>query len=276
MHRLLLIQSVCLAVLCQGCGAPTKSAGEVASLFARSSKSLQDKVSELCKALQIRDEIPTLKNLSLETDNCKSAGLWALDYKKIDTFVFSGVDDVSPKKNDKIIHLGTRSQVWLNRSLLEFAASVSSLMKKKSSEASAGAIALPDSGDGKLSGLATTTMTQLGQPMFNLDTLKFNTKINFKLSGIVTADHDLTIDGQLIDDAFAVTVKTTEDKTLKQSVMKDFRVLVLVIPHAGDVYLDMFVDLNAHNVGLETVFREQLKAALGSGLKGVIDSFMQL
>jgi hypothetical protein len=264
-----------LGFFCAGCGAPTKSAGDVAHLFEGDGATLQAKVDQLCTTLRSRTTAPTLQNLAVDPGSCGSAGVMALDFKKIDKFAFQGVDEAGTG-NGKLIHVAARSQVWLNKSLLGFATAVSGALKKKNGEAGVGPIEMPDSSGGKLGGLATTQLTQLVKPTFDLETLKFTTKINLKLSGIVTADHDLDIDGQLLDGAFAVTVKTTADREKTRSILKNFNALILIVPHAGDVYLDLFVDLNAYDFGIESVFREQLKAALGSGLKGAIDSVMQL
>jgi hypothetical protein len=40
--------------------------------------------------------------------------------------------------------------------------------------------------------------------------------------------------------------------------------------------MDMFVDLNVHNLGAEQLFQDQIKSFLSTGMKGVVDSLMQL
>ena len=75
---------------------------------------------------------------------------------------------------------------------------------------------------------------------------------------------------------FAVTIKTTEDRTFKQSLVQNFTVVMLIVPHASDLYMDMFVDLNIHNPGLETLVKEQVDTFLSTGLKAAIDSLMAL
>ena len=94
------------------CGAPNKSAGEVAHLFASGSESLQSKENSLCTQLQSRDAAPTVKGLTIDLNGCRDAGLSALDYKKVDGFHFVGLEDDVTSKDEKIIHRSVRSQIW--------------------------------------------------------------------------------------------------------------------------------------------------------------------
>ena len=259
------------------CGAPNKSAGDVAHLFEGSSESLQSKENALCVALQARDTAPTVKGLNIDLAGCKDAGLAALDYKKVDSFHFVGLDDDINSKDEKIIHRSVRSQIWLNKSLLGFASAISNQMKKKAeSGGNVGEVELADSAGGKLQNIAKTKITVIKEPKFDLENFSFNALINLNISGIITGDHDIEVDGKLIDNMFAVTIKTTEDRTFKQSLLQNFTAVILIVPHASDLYMDMFVDLNIHNPGLETLVKDQIDTFLSTGLKAVIDSMMAL
>jgi hypothetical protein len=259
------------------CGAPNKSAGEVAHLFESGSESLQSKENSLCSQLQTRDTAPTLKGLRIDLDGCKDAGLAALDYKKVDGFHFIGLDGDINSKDEKIIRRSVRSQIWLNKSLLGFASAISNQMKKKAERGdNTGEVKLDDSAVGKLQNIAKTKITVIKEPKFDLENFSFNALINFNISGIITGDHDIEVDGKLIDNMFAVTIKTTEDRTFKQSLIQNFTAVILIVPHASDLYMDMFVDLNIHNPGLDTVVKDQIDTFLGTGLKAVIDSLMAL
>jgi len=259
------------------CGAPNKSAGEVAHLFDSGSQSLQQKESALCRELQNRDTAPTVKNLKIDLDGCRDAGLAALEYKKVESFHFVGLDDDVQSKDEKIIHRSVRSQIWLNKSLLGFAAAISDQMKKKAnSGANVGEVQLSDSAAGKLQNIAQTKITVIKEPKFDLKEFSFNALINFNISGLIAGDHDIEIDGKLIDNMFAVTVRTTGDRTFKQSLLQNFTAVILIVPHAGDLYMDMFVDLNIHNPGLETLIKDQVDIFLSTGLKAAIDSLVAL
>lgn len=260
-----------------GCGAPNKSAGDVAYLFEGESTTLQSKENSLCSTLQNRDEAPTTKNLSIDLGGCVDAGKIALEYKKIDGFYFVGLDGDAAKE-EKVIHRSVRGQVWLNKSLLGFASAISGQMKKKAESGNnTGEVALGDSAKGQeLQNVAKTTITVIEEPKIDVKDLSFKGLINFKVSGIIEADHDIEINGRLIENSFAVTVKTTADREYKQSIIKNFTAVILIVPHASDIYMDMFVDLNIHNPGLETLFKEQVNTFLSTGLKSAIDSLMNL
>lgn len=263
--------------LMAGCGAPNKSAGDVAYLFEGESTTLQSKESSLCNSLQTRDEAPTVKNLDIDLGGCVDAGKAALDYKKVDGFYFVGLENDS-SKDEKIIHRSVRGQVWLNKSLLGFASAISGQMKKKAEAGNnTGEVSLNDSAKGQpLQNVAKTTITVIEEPKIDVKDLSFKGLINFKVSGIIEADHDIEMYGKLIDNSFAVTIRTTEDREYKQSIIKNFTAVILIVPHASDIYMDMFVDLNIHNPGLETLFKEQVNTFLSTGLKSAIDSLMDL
>ena len=263
--------------LLASCGAPNKSAGEVAHLFESGSESLQSKESSLCNQLQTRDSAPTVKGLNIDLAGCKDAGLAALDYKKADSFYFVGLEGDTDSKDEKIIHRSVRSQIWLNKSLLGFASAISNQMKKKAESGdNTGEVKLDDSAGGKLQNIAKTKVTVIKEPKFDLEKFSFNALINFKVSGVISADHDIEVDGMLIDNMFAVTIKTTEDRTFKQSLIQNFTAVILIVPHASDLYMDMFVDLNIHNPGLEALVKDQIDTFLSTGLKTTIDSLMAL
>ena len=259
------------------CGAPNKSAGEVAHLFETGTDSLQTKENNLCTQLQTRDAAPTVKGLSIDLNGCRDAGLAALEYKKVDGFHFVGLEDDVSSKDEKIIHRSVRSQIWLNKSLLGFASAISNQMKKKAeSGGNTGEVQHSDSAANKMQNIAKTKVTIIKEPKIDLKDFSFNALINFNVTGVINGDHDIEIDGKLIDNMFAVTLKTTEDRTFKQSLLQNFTAVILIVPHASDLYMDMFVDLNIHNPGLETLVKDQIDTFLSTGLKAAIDSLMAL
>lgn len=264
------------------CGAPTKSAGDVAGLFSTSTASLQEKVDNLCEELRTRSEPPTVQGLNIKLDSCDAAGTAALDYRKIGTaedypdgFYFTeGSKKADTEK--EILHKSMRGQVWLNKSLLGLAQAVASKMKANEGLGD-GELAIPDSAEGGgVSGLATPKITILEKPTFSVDDLKFDMKINLNITGIIEADHDIQISGQMINNSFAVTVATTKDQPYEKSLIRSFNVVMFIIPHAQDVYLDLFADLYIHKPGLDAAVEDNVNKFLGTGLKSAIDSLMTL
>lgn len=283
MIRTLAIFTILVSGLGLGaCGAPTKSAGDVAGLFSGESVSLDDKTAKLCSALRTRTESPSVQDLSMSLDSCGDAGKSALNYAQIGTtgypdgFHFTDYGSSGGESKEKIIRKTMRGQVWLNKTLLGFAQAVSSKMKSNEG-LGVGELNLPDSAGGRsMSGLVTPKLTILEKPKFDMVNLAFSMKINLKVTGIVTADHDIAIDGRLIDDAIAVTVRTTADKTYKESIAKKFTAALLIVPHASDVYVDIIADIEVHDPGFGAAVEDNVTKFLGSGLKSAMDSLVAL
>lgn len=265
------------ASMLTACGAPTKSASDVAGLFQGSGVSLQEKTNALCNELAKRTQPPMTSDLNVDLGGCADAGKAAVNLKEIDSFYFQGLDK-NPPSADKVIRTSARAEVWLNKSLLGLASGLSSMMKKKKGGNNTGVLSLPDGNAGGkgLQGLVTPTIEVIEEPQMNVEDLEFSMKIRLILTGIVEADHIIAIDGKLIDNAIAVTVKTTEDRPFELSILQNFQAVILIIPHASDVYMDLFVDLNVHDIGAKKLFEGQIQSFLGTGLKGVIDSTLNI
>lgn len=264
------------ASMLTACGAPTKGASDVAGLFQGSGIALQDKATALCAELSKRSEAPTTQGMNIDLGGCGEAGKAALNYKEIDSFYFLGLDQNTPVENG-VIHTKARAEIWLNKSLLGLAGALSGMLKKKEGGGNTGALSLPDSSGGKdISGLVTPKIEIIEEPKMNVEDLQFSMKIRLTLTGIVEADHIIAIDGKLIDNAIAVTIQTTEDRPIELSILKNFQAVILIIPHASDVYMDLFVDMNVHDIGAKSLFESQIKSFLGTGLKGVIDSTLNI
>lgn len=274
MKRLAIVAFTSASLL--SCGAPTKSASDVAGLFQGSGTSLQEKTTSLCNQLAKRSNPPTTQGLTLNLEGCGDAGKAAVNYKEIDSFYFTGLDENNNVEKD-VIHTSARGQVWLNKSLLGLAGALSKMMKKKQNGENTGELSLPDSSGGKgLQGVVTPKIEVLEEPKMNVENLEFSMKIRLTLTGLVEADNVIEINGKLIDNAIGVTIKTAEDREIKQSIIKNFQAVILIVPHASDVYLDMFVDLNVNSVGADGLFKSQIQSFLGTGLKGVIDSTLNI
>lgn len=268
----LLLPLMALTVI--GCGAPVKSAGEVSSLFDSTATTLQDKVGIICRELQNRTEAPTTNNLGVEVNGCGDAGLAALNYREITAFQFLGLEgEVPPKDKTKVIQKAVRGQIWLNKDLLGFATALAT--KFKNAKNQAGALAADDSGK-KMENIIKFNIDQKEPFKFDAAKMELGAKIGIKATGIVELDNELVVSGKLINDAFAVTIKTTGDQVVEKSLIKSISGLVLVVPHAGDVYIDMFLDLQIHNLGLASIFREQIQGLMSDGLKKIADTALAL
>ena len=128
-----------------------------------------------------------------------------------------------------------------------------------------------------MSGLAKP---KIKQSNVKLDTQKFafSMDIEFKLTGVIDVDLDLEIRGALVDNSFAVTIRSTNKPKYEQSIVRDLNVVAVVIPHASDIYMDVFVNLSLYKFGdlVDKTIEKQVQTFMGSGIKSMVDSAMQL
>ena len=129
-HTVLIAVSLSIVA---GCGAPVKSAGDVAPIFDLHGVSLQSHVNNLCSQLAKRQSAPRLDIISNSKNACGKAGNIAQDYKKMDKFYFTGLstENFSDNNGSEILQMETRSQVWLNRSLIGLIATISDTLEEK-------------------------------------------------------------------------------------------------------------------------------------------------
>jgi hypothetical protein len=273
MARAPLIVTLLAALVATGCGAPAKSAGDVAYLFETPPGTLQDKVDGVCDELKSRDKAPTLSGLSINIDGCGNAGLMALNYSELDDFKFLGIENADDEKADEI-RKTVRTQFWLNKTLLGFASSISG--KFTGGENKIGIVDGPPS-DKKLDSLIKTELNQIEPFHFDSQSFELGALLNVKASGIAKIDNDIRIDGKMLNGSFAVVIQTTEDKPTKESMIKSIGGLILIVPYASDIYLDMYLDITVNNEsGLKSIFRRVITGVLSDNMKKIADTLLTL
>jgi len=277
-----------LSLLLVACGAPTKSASSVSSIFTES-RTLQGVASEICSDLESRTEAPTLQNFKMKVLGCQRVGEGALDYTGIKSFGFVNLDgtvsevaassasapSVKPKssENPPTITRQNRAQIWLNKSILDMAKTLTAYMKQNAS-VGAGEIKLPNSGLSDLANLANLSINMIEKPTLDIQNLSFSMKLKIAITGIIKVTQTINVDGKLINNAFALTIKSGEEMPYAKSLIKNLEVMVLVIPFADDIYLDMFSNVEAYDMGVKAVLTSQLDSFWSTGLKGIIDSVL--
>jgi len=180
------------------------------------------------------------------------------------------------KKEEKVFRKNIRTQVWLNKSLLGLA---TVLGKKIASgqDLPLGNLDIADSGIGKdFSKLLKLDIEVTKKPALDTKELSFSMALSVKASGVASIENDIVIAGRLIreNNTFLVTIKTTKDQVYEKSLLQSFSGMILIVPYAGDVYLDMILDMNIHNFGFTGAIDSQLNPILGAALKKGIDGFL--
>lgn len=260
-----------MLVLVSSCGARLKSADQVAGMFAEA-KSLGEKVDSLCTTLRGRGQAPYLKDIGLSDDACSKAGQQAQNLKllKNNAIGFSAIRSDGQKfststtglGSDQTQRLQTRVELWLNRSILGVVSMLLPLIGKKD--------ALAPSSTAKEDFEAKV----IGEPEFDAKT--FKAKIVLELTsrkdqnGQVDINNRVVVNAQLFDKQFgAATVESVEDMPKEKSFIKNIHVLVLMVPHASDIYLDIVTDMTLHSFGVDEAVKDQFLNTLSQAFKKI-------
>ncbi len=269
------VAAIHLAV--SGCGARLKSADAVSSNFA-SAKSLGDKVGALCTTLRERKKPPYLADIDLADDACTRAGQQAQDVKtlvaKNENIGFSAIRSDGEKFSTSTTGLGgeqtqrlqTRVELWLNRSILGIVRLLLPMLKDKSKGGLLGDSAAQDDEEFKIK--------VIGEPEFDAKEFKFAATIELTSrkedNGQVDISNRVKVTAQLFDKQYgAATVETTEDTPKEKSFIKSAKVLLLMVPHDQDIYLDIVTDITLHSFGVNEAVKNQFLTTLSK-------SFMQI
>ena len=168
-----------------------------------------------------------------------------------------------------------RAQVWVGRKFLSFGLTIISHIQ----DGSLMAMGNPDSywsennGSGAaMSGLLKPKITQLMEPRIDLSDMTVTTKMNFLVSGLVSINNDLEIDGVLLGEGAALTVATPVEAASKDSFLKSFSVLILIMPYADDVYMDLILRAKIFDLGTRSI----LPQVVGTALKVMIGKLLSI
>jgi len=257
-----------------GCGAPTKSAGDVAGLFNGTGATLGDKMNLVCSDLRERSASPNLDGLSLTDDDCQAAGRAAQNYRQLTTFQFANVStqSITGTKGDKTVQISTRGQVWLNKGLVGLVGAFAKSME--GSAGKSGAVSLPGSSFG--GDLVKPTIEVTDKIAFDQQAKEFSGAVKFHLEGAITVDNEIKVGGKIFTDAVAARIESTEDREYKDSLLKNIKAVVIIIPFAGDVYVDFVLQLEVHSIGPDAMIGGALQEALSGGMKTMLDGMLSL
>jgi hypothetical protein len=263
--------------LLASCGAPLQHASDVASIFSVAPPSVGDLASSICANLAKRQVAPTTQGMSLQIGDCKTAGTSAVNYNDVTAFNFTDLPgaSVASQANADVFSKSIQTQVWLNRQIPDLLPLAIQLMQKGGLKP--GPVNLPDSATKAFTGLVTPVITITSAPQFNLNDMTFGANMNLTTSGVVAIAVDLVISGKIFNNGIAVTITTAKpDPPYSQSFLKAFEVVVLVIPYAKDIYVEMDVKMDIYNVGVNGVLDSKINSLFGSGLKTMLDAVVNV
>jgi hypothetical protein len=221
-----------------------------------------------------------MSKASLSDEECARSGQGADNYKSVtDKFHFEGLESQVTKESGKdILHIKTRGKVWLNHNILNLALKLTNaLQARRNGGADPFSKPAPSGAGGdKLANLIKTKVTELKKLEFDQTTKKFGGKINLTAEGLATLNNDIDIMGQIFEDSIAMNVNSSNQVDFKNSILRDVSAVGIITPYANDVYLDFTFEINVHSIGLNNVLTSKIEAALGSSLKGILDSLLKI
>lgn len=268
-----------VAGLMLSCGAKLKTADQVSHIF-KNTQSLDDKVLNLCGVLQKRSSAPTLVGVSLADDLCgRPAGLSAQqlrDLKADEGVGFANVvaEHETQSSNtggisdpNKFCILKTRTQIWVNRSLISLLQLVMPMLKEKSDS---------NTNDGKPKKF---NFAVIGKSEFDKDNWTFHVEFNLtstkEQNGSVNIANRFVADAQLFDKVGAATVETAGETDSKTSLLNKGKILAVAIPHAGDIYLDIITDLRLHDYGVCESMKKEVTKTISDALKMIPETLQE-
>lgn len=275
-----------------GCGAPTKPASAVSSLFGQST-SLQAIQTPLCQKLAERTEAPSTKGMVMQIGDCSLAGEGAQNLSQVSSFKFVNIDGSaidtsaqstskstevanirSPNPNDpKVINRAYRAQIWLNKSVFDLAGIFSEFMKKNKG-VTAGEVKIPSGPLERLKNLAVQKVSLVRPPVLDIANLSMDASIEMEMSGVAKMYQQIDISGRLIDNSFAVVARSSNGLPYDKSIVHSSEAVIIITPYAGDTYIDFFLSMNLYDFGLRSIVDEQLNSILATILKSALDSFL--
>ena len=296
------------ALYVQACGAPAKSASDVQASLDSIDVSLETKLQLACSDLMNADE-PSLQGADLKTGDCKIDQSKVANYETHGTMKFYEPDTEtvydSGGKDQMAIY--RRGQIWLSHDLVELAAKGHCVLSKvdelkdaingvngecdgeNSTKSSGGSGGGSDAGSGGggiggigsilggggLSSLVNIEIEPIGEPDMNLEAGVITGEVDVKISGAAEVDAGLRYSAGSVGRNIAVVLKTVRAGT-KSSLLKNLSLAVIVIPHAGDVYVDAMFGAQLANIGVQGIINGILDDMLGGIVTGMMEKVILL
>jgi len=271
---------VCTAIALQtfGCGPRLKRASDVSYLFSSAPKSIEAIASDICAALGKRKEQPSSQGMVPQITECGGAGLAAADFDTISTFTFADLpgQTVAEQAASEVFSKSIRTQLWLNRQIPELLSLFTGIMGSGDG-LEVGVVKLPEGVTKELGNLLKPVITMLEKPAINMDDLTFSAKLNIVTTGAVNIANDILLNGKVFANGIAITISTGKPyPAYEKSFLRSFDVIILALPFANDIYIDMAVNMSIYNIGLNGPLDKSINAAFGTGLKTMVDALIQV
>lgn len=262
------------ASLLLACGAPTKKASEVSSIFGAPS-SLQDKMDRSCSAL-FDGKNEQLADVSFDLSSCTDAGLSAINYDEAAKFYITGIEKAAQAEDGEVIPLRLRSQVWMNKTLIELAAPFISRINGRVDGQSQLGDLLSNTNHFEDSDipekLIRLEVEDLGGE-FRLEKGFYLTQdLRLRAEGVVQLGLDLRLSANTAAGNLSFVLTTLGAS--KDSFVRNIELLVFVVGHAQDTYLDFMINVEIANIGYGDQIEDATVTLIETQMKTIVDTLL--
>lgn len=264
------------ALLQSSCGAPTKSAHEVAPSLVKA-QSLQERLDAICGNVMKDEQFSGSLGPRLDLD-CQEAGIHAIDYAKSSAFYIRGFDDVKDGSEAGIEYVHLRTQLWFEQTLLRIAGQILEQLRTSIDGAEA-ASTIDTLTQGTVleqikieTDLLTLEAKLVGKPRIELNPVRITQDIDVNVVGIVPVSLKLNLLVTLKEHGFALVINGQSAST--DSFINDFDAAILVVPFANQTYVDSQVRLGLRSGGWGQAGAKAIDQLIDASFKNVVDEFL--
>lgn len=270
-----IIKFLLFSFILSSCGAKLQKADEVQEIFANA-KDLKGKILSLCNNVSQRQTEPTFNGISLASDFCKEPpGVQAINLNELTPkeslgfAAFESSNNSTDDINNAVLNINTRSEVWLNHSLIGLLQSLLPKLKEKAD--GSGGLLKPKDGSKQQMDIKI-----IGDAKIDLKKLEFYVKFNLTSTkaqnGLVDISNEFIVNAKVFEDFAAIaTVQTTGDSDPKNSLLKNAKIMAVAVPHAGDVYIDIITNINLHSYGVDKIMEKEFVKMISDSLRLIPD-----
>lgn len=236
------------------CGAPVQSSNDI-DPHTFEARTLGEKVAGICTAVQGGSHL-----------SCQNAGQRAITLGKDELKdAFSLTLSAAADGNDEIYRARFTSQFWLGNDILFLAQRILDRIAASPAQPSSAPPTAPGNG------LIHVDFTFVEKPAFDPETTSFHMRSRIRASGAVEVDNTVAINGSIFNGNIVATLRTTADAPFESSLVKGASGIIVLVPHAADVYVETALDLRVHSIGLENLVADQIMSLLSEALTKMSD-----
>jgi hypothetical protein len=267
---------VIVFLLLASCGAQHKRADEVEHVFNKPAKSLALKMMNACQTIANDQNGPNLIGLDFAQVACTNPDRNAIELRNMSQFAFEATssdgqkfstENIGSNSENKVSHLKTMAAIWLNHSLTSAAGKALGALKD-------GSFAEP-TGEKAMDFEVINQSSLSDENLSILVNARFNSPAS--ANDLKNIEHDVVLKGKVVNgDSFVVSIETAAPQTREKSLFQDFKVVAVVIPHAGDIFVKFMLYTRIHSFSVDKIVNESILTFLADMIDDVTKRLLEL